>query len=61
MLWNAKMRFGKTLSTLQVVKEMEIGRTLILTHRPVVDDGWFTDFSKIFYDRPDFKYGSKNT
>lgn len=60
MLWNAKMRFGKTLSTLQVVKDMEFGRTLILTHRPVVDDGWFTDFSKIFYDRTDYKYGSKN-
>jgi type I site-specific restriction endonuclease len=60
MLWNAKMRFGKTLSALQVVKEHEYRRTLILTHRPVVDQGWFEDFSKIFYDRPHFAYGSKN-
>lgn len=51
MLWNAKMRFGKTLSALQVVKDMEFQRTLILTHRPVVDAGWFEDFGKIFYDR----------
>ena len=60
MLWNAKMRFGKTLSALQVVKEMDFRRTLILTHRPVVDKGWFEDFGKIFYDRLDFAYGSKN-
>lgn len=60
MLWNAKMRFGKTLSALQVVKGMEFQRTLILTHRPVVNAGWFEDFGKIFYDRKDFAYGSKN-
>lgn len=60
MLWNAKMRFGKTLSALQVVKDMEFQRTLILTHRPVVDAGWFEDFGKIFYDHKDFAYGSKN-
>lgn len=59
MLWNAKMRFGKTLSALQVVKNLNFRRTLILTHRPVVDDGWYEDFKKIFYDREDFRYGSK--
>ncbi len=60
MLWNAKMRFGKTLTALQVIKECDIRRTLILTHRPVVDKGWFEDYEKIFYDRPEFLYGSKN-
>ena len=60
MLWNAKMRFGKTLTALQVIKECDIRRTLILTHRPVVDKGWFEDYEKIFYDRPEFIYGSKN-
>lgn len=59
-LWNAKMRFGKTLSALQVIKEMQFKRTLILTHRPVVDAGWFEDFTKIFYDTPNYIYGSKN-
>ena len=59
VLWNAKMRFGKTLSALQLVKECDIRRTLILTHRPVVDKGWFEDYEKIFYDRPEFDYGSK--
>lgn len=60
MLWNAKMRFGKTLSALQVVKDMGLSRTLILTHRPVVDDGWYEDFNKIFYDRKDYAYGSRD-
>jgi hypothetical protein len=59
MLWNAKMRFGKTLSALQVVKELQFVRTLILTHRPVVDAEWFKGFNKIFYDSPLYAYGSK--
>ena len=60
MLWNAKMRFGKTLSALQVVKERgDFRRVLILTHRPVVDAGWFEDFQKIFYDSGEYAYGSK--
>ena len=61
MLWNAKMRFGKTLSALQVVKEYgNFRRVLILTHRPVVDKGWFEDFGKIFYDTDEYAYGSKS-
>lgn len=60
MLWFAKMRFGKTLTALQVIKEHEFEKTLIITHRPVVDKGWFEDFGKIFYDRPNYSYGSKN-
>ncbi|MBR5832602.1 MAG: Eco57I restriction-modification methylase domain-containing protein [Bacteroidales bacterium] len=59
MLWNAKMRFGKTLSALQVVKEMGFAKTIILTHRPVVNEGWFDDFGKIFYDSPNYCYSSK--
>ncbi|MBD5205641.1 MAG: DEAD/DEAH box helicase family protein [Bacteroidales bacterium] len=61
MLWNAKMRFGKTLTALQVVKEYEnFRRVLILTHRPVVNKGWFDDFGKIFYDTDEYAYGSKS-
>ena len=60
MLWNAKMRFGKTLSALEVVRQQNYARTIILTHRPVVDEGWFEDFNKIFYNRKDFHYGSRN-
>lgn len=59
MLWNAKMRFGKTLTALEVAKQMGFKRTIIITHRPVVSEGWFDDFNKIFYDRPDYFFGSK--
>lgn len=59
MLWNAKMRFGKTLSALQVVKEMGFQTTIIITHRPVVNEGWYDDFKKIFYDKPEYQFGSK--
>lgn len=60
VLWNAKMRFGKTLSALKLIEEAKFKRTLILTHRPVVDKGWFDDYEKIFYNKPEYSYGSKN-
>ena len=59
MLWNAKMRFGKTLSALQVVKDCQFHRTIIITHRPVVDKGWFEDFGKIFGFMDGYRYGSR--
>lgn len=61
MLWNAKMRFGKTLSALEVVRRMQFKRTIIVTHRPVVDKGWYEDFSKIFFfETTQYMYGSKD-
>ena len=60
MLWNAKMRFGKTICALEIVKRKQYNKTIILTHRPVVDDGWFDDFNKIFSTDSSYKYGSKN-
>lgn len=59
MLWNAKMRFGKTLTALELTKRMQFKRTLILTHKPVVNSGWYDDFNKIF-NETNYKYGSKN-
>lgn len=67
-LWNAKMRFGKTLCALKLAREMSesqrknrrVKRVLIVTHRPVVNDSWKEDFNKIFGDIPTkFKYGTK--
>lgn len=49
-LWNAKMRFGKTFCALQLAKEMNVNRVLIVTHRPVVSDQWKEDFDKIYSD-----------
>lgn len=57
-LMNAKMRYGKTLVSLQIVKECKFEKTIIVTHRPVVNNGWFKDFNKIFYGT-NYVYGSK--
>ena len=59
MLWNAKMRFGKTLIALEVVRQSKFKKTIIITHRPVVDAGWYEDFKKIFHNE-NYIYGSKN-
>lgn len=66
-LWNAKMRFGKTLCALELSKRMgeldgdaQVKRTLIVTHRPVVNQSWAEDFDKIFgSDSIVYKYGTK--
>lgn len=57
MLWNAKMRFGKTLCALEVVRQCAFRKTLILTHRPAVKGGWFEDFHLIKFEG--YQYGSK--
>lgn len=57
MLWDAKMRFGKTLCALEVVRRSGCRRTLILTHRPAVRQGWFDDFAKLGFTNT--LYGSK--
>ena len=49
MLWYAKMRFGKTLTALEVIRRSQYRRVIIVTHRPVVDDGWNEDFKKVFF------------
>lgn len=59
MLWNAKMRFGKTLTALELIKEEKYKKVLIMTHRPVVDEGWFDDFKKIGMPDAGYAYGSK--
>lgn len=58
MLWNAKMRFGKTISALEIVKRKKFNKTIILTHRPVVNNSWYEDFEKIFIGS-EYLYGSK--
>ena len=60
-LINAKMRYGKTFVSLEIVKQCKFKKTIILTHRPVVDAGWYEDFTKIFYGVEDYIYGSKAT
>lgn len=60
MLWNAKMRFGKTMTSLQLIKEEQFQKVLIMTHRPVVSDSWFEDYRKLKMDETGYEYGSAN-
>ena len=59
MLWNAKMRFGKTVAALFLIKEMGFEKSIIVTHRPVVNAGWRDDFDNIFCATDDCVYLSK--
>ena len=58
MLWNAKMRFGKTLCALELIKRKGFHKTIIITHRPIVNDGWYDEFNKIFKNT-EYVYSSK--
>lgn len=62
-LWNAKMRFGKTVCALWLIEKLnnELGKkkVLIVTHRPVVNASWYGDFKTIFKDSLDeYSYGT---
>jgi superfamily II DNA or RNA helicase len=43
MLWNAKMRFGKTFTAYQLAREMGARKVLVLTYKPAVEDAWQND------------------
>ena len=45
-LWNAKPRFGKTLSTYDLIVRMGFRRVLIVTNRPSIANSWAEDFNK---------------
>ena len=45
-LWNAKPRFGKTLSTYDLVRKLRAQNVLIVTNRPAIANSWFDDFEK---------------
>lgn len=48
MLWDCKMRFGKTITAYALVKDMDAQKVLVVTHRPAVVAGWREDHEKIF-------------
>ncbi len=45
-LWNAKPRFGKTLSTYDLVKKSGAKNVLIVTNRPAIANSWFDDYAQ---------------
>ncbi|HAW59214.1 MAG TPA: hypothetical protein DCX03_09440 [Bacteroidales bacterium] len=52
------MRFGKTSAAMQVAKENEMKKVIIVTHRPSVSIDWYDDFKKVFADT-NYEYSSK--
>lgn len=46
VLWNAKPRFGKTLTTYDLIKEISAEKVLIVTNRPAVANSWYSDYEK---------------
>lgn len=45
-LWNAKPRFGKTLSVYDFCKQMGARNVLIVTNRPAIANSWYSDYEK---------------
>lgn len=45
-LWNAKPRFGKTLSVYDLCKRMQLRTALIVTNRPAIANSWYSDYEK---------------
>ena len=56
-LWNAKPRFGKTLSSYDFVRRIKATNVLIVTNRPAIANSWFDDFQKfIAWQEPGMKF-----
>ncbi|QTJ41404.1 restriction endonuclease [Dolosigranulum pigrum] len=60
-LWNAKPRFGKTLSTYDLVRRLEAENVLIVTNRPAVANSWYDDFEKFIAHKEDNLYFVSDT
>ncbi len=45
-LWNAKPRFGKTLSVYDFCKKSGAKTVLIVTNRPAIANSWYEDYTK---------------
>ncbi len=45
-LWNAKPRFGKTLSVYDFCKQIDAHNILIVTNRPAIANSWYSDYEK---------------
>lgn len=45
-LWNAKPRFGKTLTSYDLCKRIDAKNVLIVTNRPAIASSWYDDYVK---------------
>lgn len=60
VLWNAKPRFGKTLTTYDLMRAIDARRILIVTNRPAIANSWLDDFSRFIGHQTTFKFVSES-
>ena len=48
MLWNCKMRYGKTVTAYELIKRQGYQKVIVITHRPAVEDSWGADHDLMF-------------
>ena len=60
VLWNAKPRFGKTLTTYDLMRTLNVQRVLIVTNRPAIANSWYDDFMRFIGHRTTFKFVSES-
>ena len=57
-LWNAKPRFGKTLTSYDFMRKMDARMVLIVTNRPAIANSWFDDFEKFIAWQTNYRFVS---
>ena len=57
-LWNAKPRFGKTLTAYDFMRRMEAKMVLIVTNRPAIANSWYDDFEKFIAWQTPYRFVS---
>lgn len=57
-LWNAKPRFGKTLTAYDLIRQMGFSKVLIVTNRPSIANSWADDFMKFIGWRGEYSFVS---
>lgn len=60
MLWNAKPRFGKTLTTYDLMRTMDVQKVLIVTNRPGIANSWYDDFARFIGHQTTFQFVSES-
>lgn len=62
-LWNAKPRFGKTLTTYELIRRMKGDKplnVLIVTNRPSIANSWYEDYARYIGWQTGFRFVSDN-
>lgn len=60
VLWNAKPRFGKTLTTYDLLRKMDVRRALIVTNRPAIANSWYDDFQRFIGHQTTYQFISES-